>query len=85
MEKESSATKHYTIFINDLQFHVDRDSMTGIELKVLGGVNPANRLFLEGHGSHPDRPIGDGETVELKSGDKFYDLPPGVVGADVSC
>jgi hypothetical protein len=77
---EKEGPKKFTIFINDVRHQVEKSTMTGTELKQLGGVSAGNRLFLEEPGPKPDQPIGDAESVELKSGMKFYDLPPGVVG-----
>lgn len=79
-EKQEHGPKKFTIFINDVRYELDQPTVTGAELKLIGGVAAGNRLFLEGPGPKPDQPIGDGDTVQLKSGMKFYDLPPGVVG-----
>jgi hypothetical protein len=68
------------IFINGKPHKAPKDEMTGAELKVLGGIADGNKLFKEEPGSHPDTPIADSASVVLKNGDKFYDLPPGVVG-----
>ena len=54
--------------------------MSGTELKALGKIPSENKLYREVPGSHPDEPIGDDQQVELKNGDKFYDLPIGQVG-----
>jgi multiubiquitin len=70
-----------TIHINDKPYHVDRSEMTGAEIKALGNIPAQNRLFREVPGHGDDVAIGDNETVELKSGYKFYDLPVGVHGA----
>lgn len=78
-----SEAKHphgVTIFINEEREVAEKENMTGAEIKALGGVPAGNRLFKEEPGSHPDTQIGDDEVVHLKNGDKFYDLPPGVVG-----
>jgi hypothetical protein len=77
---DKEGPKKFTIFINDVRYQVEKPTMTGAELKQLGGVAVGNRLFLEEPGPKPDQPIGDTETVNLKPGMKFYDLPPGVVG-----
>lgn len=74
----------HTIFVNDNRYQVDQDSMTGAEIKALDGVPPGNTLFLEVPGPDPDRKIDDSETIEIRSGMKFYDLPPTVRGADLS-
>lgn len=72
--------EHITIFVNDHRYEAPAPRMTGAELKRLDNVPLGNRLYLEGHGSHPDTPIPDEQAVDLKSGMKFYDLPPGTVG-----
>ncbi|MGQ9572238.1 MAG: multiubiquitin domain-containing protein [Dehalococcoidia bacterium] len=69
------AQKH-TIFINDVRHQVEEDALTGSAIKALGEIPPADALFLEVPGPEPDRKIEDAETVELRSGMKFYDLPP---------
>ncbi len=71
------------IFINDEKFVAPKSSMTGGELKELGGIPSGNRLFLEKPGPHEDKPIGDEELVELRSGMRFYDLPPMSVGVSL--
>jgi hypothetical protein len=54
--------------------------MTGSELKQLANIPPGNRLFKEEPGVHEDKPIADNEVVRLRSGYKFYDLPPATFG-----
>lgn len=68
--------RKHTIFINDTRHQVEEDALTGAAIKALGGIPPANALFLEVPGPEPDRNIEDAENVELRSGMKFYDLPP---------
>ncbi len=68
------------VFINDKPIKAPKETMTGAELKVLGGISAGNKLFKEEPGIHADTPIADSDLVTLKNGDKFYDLPPGVVG-----
>lgn len=77
---EPQGPKKVTIFINDEQFQTEQLLMTGLQLKAMAGINPLNRIFLEGPGSHPDQPVSDSEPLQLNSGMKFFDLPPGVVG-----
>jgi hypothetical protein len=72
---------HITILINDQPYHVDKSAMTGAEIKALASIPPENRLFRELPGPGDDIFIPDDQTVELKSGEKFYDLPRGVHGA----
>jgi len=70
------------IFINDTRHFVTDETMTGAELKALGGIPPQNKLFRETRGAGADEEVRDSEPVELKPGDRFYDLPVGVVGTD---
>lgn len=72
--------RRIVIFINDTRFIAPARVMTGAEIKRLGDIPVGNRLYREEPGGHPDTPIPDGTAVELKSGDEFYDLPPGTVG-----
>jgi len=84
-EKEGKGNEHekkIPIFINDTKYFVTKDQMTGAELKELAKIPIGNRLFKEIPGEKPDQPIADDTVVELKAGDKFYDLPPGVVGGE---
>jgi hypothetical protein len=68
------------IFINDSRHFITDPTLTGAELKILGGIPPQNKLFRETRGSGADEEIRDNETVHVKPGDRFYDLPVGVVG-----
>lgn len=70
-----------SIIINERQTFAPKEYMTGAEIKVLGGIPSSNRLYLEEQGSRPDKAIADGQIVELKPGQHYYDLPPGVKGA----
>ncbi len=77
---EKEGPKKFTVFINDVRYQLEQASITGAELKQLGTIAAGNRLFLEDPGPGADQPIADVEVVQLRSGMKFYDLPPGVVG-----
>ncbi len=83
MEATTSTQKpaaHVVIFINDERHTALASQMTGAEIKRLGNVPSGNRLYREEPGSHPDVAIPDDAMIKVKSGDKFYDLPSGVVG-----
>ena len=68
--------KQHTFFINDHRYQVDEAALTGAQLKVLDGIPAGNSLFLEQPGPDPDRRIDDAESIPLRSGLRFYDLPP---------
>lgn len=78
---ETTQQLHITIVINERSYHVDKPAMTGLEIKALASIPPENRLFREIPGAGEDVFIPDGDTVILKSGEQFYDLPRGVHGA----
>jgi hypothetical protein len=68
--------KRLTIFINDHRYQVEDPTMTGAELKAMDSIPPGNTLFLEVSGPDPDQKVGDADEITLKSGMRFYDLPP---------
>ena len=74
------AERRIPIFINDTRHFVSDSTLTGAELKTLGGIPPQNKLFRETRGSGAVEEIRDDQAVHLKPGDRFYDLPVGVVG-----
>jgi len=80
--KEEKHPHGIRIFFNDEKEpkFAPKEEMTGAELKEFGNIPLENSLFKEEPGSHPDTQIGDDEVIHLKNGDKFYDLPPGIVG-----
>jgi hypothetical protein len=68
------------IQINKTHYDAPSMEMTGAALKGLGSIPAGNKLFQESPGHDPDRVINDADVVLLHNGDRFYDLPPGVVG-----
>jgi len=83
MEKENrgKGREEVIVFFNDERVVAPTDTMTGAELKDFFKVPTENKLYKEEPGeAHPDTLITNDMTVHLKNGDKFYDLPPGVVG-----
>ena len=73
------ALRSYAIHISGKLVKVDQPTATGRELKKFGDVPEGNDLFLKVPGG-TDRGITDDETVELKNGMHFYDLPPSNLG-----
>jgi hypothetical protein len=56
--------------------------LTGAQIKALAHVDPSFGLFLEGHGSDPNRQIADNESVDLRTPglERFYTVPPATFG-----
>jgi Multiubiquitin len=69
----------HEIHINKKLYKVTEPSLTGAQLKALGGIPAENQLFLEQHGGK-DMPIGDPQAVEMNDGLHFYDVAPGTFG-----
>ncbi|MDX8528047.1 multiubiquitin domain-containing protein [Mesorhizobium sp. MSK_1335] len=70
----------FSINIDGVHFEVQKESITGAELKQIAGKDAQYQLFLEGHGHDSDRQIGDTEAVTLKNGMHFYTVPPATFG-----
>lgn len=67
--------KKNTIHIDTQVVHVDKASLTGAELKRLGGVAANYDLYLVVPGPSGDRLVADDEVIELKSGMHFVSAP----------
>ena len=85
MEKEDK-DKKITILINNRPYEAPKPSMTGLEIKELGGGPVDYWLILIEHS--PDQQAGgddsqikDDEIVHLKSGMRFRIINPGTFGA----
>lgn len=63
------------IFVDKKRYSVERGTMTGSELKGLAGIPQDYELWLERPGDQ-DKRIENNESVELKSGMKFFSVPP---------
>lgn len=77
---DDAHTPTINIFINDTKYQVTERTMTGAQIAALAGIPAGNQIFLEVPGPGEDRPVGRDEPVELKSGMRFYDVPPGNLG-----
>lgn len=75
--------KRFKIVVDGRQLESAEPRLTGLQIKTLAGVNTSFGLFLEGRGQASDRPIGDGEIVDLESHGKesFYIVPPANYGS----
>lgn len=78
-------SKKIKIIINSNPFEVSNATMTGLEIKTLAG-EPAEYLLVlivkdpDPQAGGDDKPIGDGDVVELKSGMRFRVVNPGTFG-----
>ena len=84
-EKEQKKIK---ILINQEPYEVPKPSMTGMEIKELGGGPIEYWLILVVKSPDPiaggdDRPIQDEEVVELKSGMRFRIVNPATFGLSI--
>jgi len=76
-EKEKEKVR---IFFNDQPLFAPKERWTGAEFREFLKVPSENRLYKDEPGERPDTLITPEMTLELKNGDKFYDLPPGIKG-----
>lgn len=68
------------IIIDNKEYVVHQERMTGAQLKQLAGIPEANLLFREVHGPGEDELIRNDATVHLHNGEQFYDMPAGNFG-----
>ncbi len=74
MSNEKNEEK-VSIIIDKKQHFAPSKTMTGAQLKVLGGVSTVYDLFKDAPGHGDDDKIGDSQSIELKNGDHFYSVP----------
>lgn len=59
--------KTYFFFVNGQKFETDQPALTAAQIKArVAGVEPGDKLSLEGRGDDPDRMLADDELVELE-------------------
>jgi hypothetical protein len=81
----SEHEKEFHFFVDAKRYETEKSSLTGLEIKTIASITPTYQLFLEEEGDQPDRVISDGESVELKRGEKtrhFYAVPPATFGVE---
>ena len=75
------ADKQYKFFVDGKEFTYAESSITGAKIKELAGVPNGYQLYLEEEGHTPDKPISDGETIDLGGKEKhFFAVPPATFG-----
>lgn len=71
----------FHFFVDNKKFDTDQPNLSGAAIKTVAAVPGNYQLFLEEHGSGPDRAISDGETVDLHNPPKhLYAVPPATFG-----
>jgi hypothetical protein len=80
---KAGGPKRLKIVVDGRQLESTEPRLTGLQIKTLAGVDTSFGLFLEGRGQGSDRPIGDGEIVDLEQHGKesFYTAPPANYGS----
>lgn len=74
--------KKYHFFLDGRKVDTDKSSVTGAEIKQLGGATMTYQLFQEEEGDDPDKPISDLDSVNLEKGSRhYYAVPPATFGA----
>ena len=81
----SNAEKHehpheFHIYVDAVRYVVTQTSMTGAQIKALATKDAQYQLFLEEEGDHPDKLIGDNESVAIKNDMHFYAIAPATFG-----
>lgn len=73
-EIEKAQGKFYTLFVDDLEYHVDKAEMTGSEIMDLASI-PYNvgLILIEEDGTQTQIHVDD--IVELKPGRRFKKAP----------
>lgn len=76
--KPADAGPKHKIFVDEKEFEVDSNTLSGAQIKALASVSAEYQLFLEMEGD--DRQISDTDSVKIHSNMKFYSLPPATFG-----
>lgn len=80
MNTKSTTAKKITVIINQRPFHFEAPQVSGADLKRAADIAAPNLLFREVPGPADDEPVADDELITLRSGEHFYDMPPGNFG-----
>jgi hypothetical protein len=77
----SEQAQKLRFFVDGRQYETDKKHLTGAEIKNTASVPAGYQLFLEEEGDTPDKPISDGDTVDLEGREKhFFAVPPATFG-----
>ncbi len=74
MDKEKTQGKFYTLFIDDVEYHVDKPELTGKEIMDLGDISyEIGLLLILEDGTQVQ--VGEDDVIELKPGRRFKKAP----------
>lgn len=78
---DKTAEHLYKFFVDGQLYTSAEHMVSGLKIKEIASVPPNYQLYLEEEGDTPDKPISDGETVDLKGEEKhFFAVPPATFG-----
>lgn len=81
MTEHNERSKPYHFFVDAKRYETDHQYRSGAQIKQEANSPPEYQLFLEEEGDNPDKPISDGDTVDLAGKIKhFYAVPPATFG-----
>jgi Multiubiquitin len=67
----------FVIVLNGKEFSVSEPVVEGLQVRVLGGLDPQHELILECMGDEPDRVIRDTDQIDLRQGPvRLFAKPP---------
>jgi hypothetical protein len=69
------------IYIENQPHELEGDDVSAEQIRSLGGVPADNKVFRETAGDDPDPEIPPVGKFEVRHGEKFYAVPPGVFGS----
>jgi hypothetical protein len=73
--------KLHHFFVDAKRYETAQAALTGAQIKATASVPTNYQLFLEEEGDRPDRPISDGEAVNLADKVRhFFAVPPATFG-----
>jgi hypothetical protein len=73
--------KQYKFFVDGKQYETDQQSITAAEIKTKASVPAEYQLFLDEEGDTPDKPLSDGDSLDLAGKEKhFFAVPPATFG-----
>jgi len=79
--EEAPKEHEYEFFVDAQKYDTNSPTLTGAEIKAKAGITPTYQLYEEEEGETPDKPISDGEAVNLRGKIKhFYAVPPATFG-----